>query len=60
MDEGRAVDMICLDFSKAFNLVSHTVSLLAGKLAGKIWTGQMNNKIGGKLTKLLSSKSGRS
>ena len=27
VDEGKAVDVVCLDFSKAFNTVSHSILL---------------------------------
>ncbi|PKU43540.1 rna-directed dna polymerase from mobile element jockey- hypothetical protein [Limosa lapponica baueri] len=28
IDEGRAVDVVCLDFSKAFNTVSHSILIV--------------------------------
>ena len=27
VDEGKAVDVVCLDFSKAFDIISHSVLL---------------------------------
>ncbi|PKU45187.1 rna-directed dna polymerase from mobile element jockey-like [Limosa lapponica baueri] len=37
LDEGKAVDIVCLDFSKAFDTVSHNI--LMEKLAVQGWTG---------------------
>lgn len=36
IDEGKAVDVVYLDFSKAFDTVSHSI---LGKLAALTWTG---------------------
>ena len=38
-DEGKAVDVVCLDFSKAFNTVSHSTFL--EKLQSMAWTGTL-------------------
>ena len=40
LDEGRAVDVIYLDFSKTFDTVSHNI--LVDNLVKK-WTGQMDH-----------------
>jgi len=34
VDEGRAVDVVCLDFSKVFDTVSY--NFLTGKLSGSV------------------------
>ena len=45
MDEGRAVDVVYLDFSKTFDTITHNI--LVNKLI-KIWIGQADHRIGGK------------
>ena len=39
MDEGKAVDVVYLDFSKAFDTVSHSIPPEAGSL----WLGQIHS-----------------
>ena len=36
IDDGKAVDVVCLDFSRAFDTISH--SILAAKLTKVVWT----------------------
>ncbi|PKU47065.1 rna-directed dna polymerase from mobile element jockey-like [Limosa lapponica baueri] len=44
VDEGKAVDVVCLDFSKAFHMVSH--SILLEKLAAHGWLRQEYSLLG--------------
>ena len=42
MDEGKAVDVVYLDFSKAFDTASHSILLKAGRP----WLGQVHPFLG--------------
>lgn len=44
VDEGKAVDIVCLTFSKAFDSVSHSIFLQ--KLAAHAWPGQVHSFVG--------------
>ena len=42
MDEGKAVDIVCLDFSQAFNSVCHSILLADHEKPGRMWLGQVH------------------
>lgn len=56
MDEGKAVDVVCLHLSKAFDTFSH--GFLLEKLAAYSWLGQMLCSLDKKLPVWLGPETG--
>jgi len=48
MDEGKAADVVCLDFSKAFDTISHCILL---EKFGSLWLGQLHSLVGKELAR---------